>query len=172
MCVWTYRVLHLRGRSLTRIGSKLNWLGLPIGLEVRSPPERLYNEGWGSVRVNLIHPLETSRRASLALAKPPSWNLAVLYVVLPPCTCGYLVGATFEALGWNMRGREGHWRLHGTARRVRLRRDSFHCLARLVVISWPIITLDVDFMGSKILFCASVASLYSYSGIRVIVFKY
>jgi hypothetical protein len=57
-----------------------------------------------------------------------------------------------------MRGREGRRRLHNTARRVRLHRDVFRCPARLVVIPWSITAIVPGFMGSKVLFCASVVS--------------
>jgi hypothetical protein len=52
MCTRTYRVTHLRGRNPNsdRIRIRLG-LGLVMGLGVRSPPERLYNEGWGTVRL-------------------------------------------------------------------------------------------------------------------------
>jgi hypothetical protein len=47
-------------------------------------------------------------------------NLAVRYVTLPPCTCGYLGGATSGALGRTARGLEGRRQLHENARRARL----------------------------------------------------
>ena len=61
-------------------------------------------------------------------------NLVVRYVVSPPCTIGYLGGATSRALGQTARGCEGHRRLHDTARHIRLHRDCFCCPMRLVVI--------------------------------------
>jgi hypothetical protein len=43
-----------------------------MGLGVRSPLERLYNEGWVRLGISLIHDQQTSSRAPLALAKPKS----------------------------------------------------------------------------------------------------
>jgi hypothetical protein len=41
---------------------------------------------------------------------------------------------------------------------ISLHRDVFHCLACLWITQWPLTTRVLGFMGSKTLFCASVAS--------------
>jgi hypothetical protein len=76
--------------------------------------------------------------------------------MLPPCTCGYLGGAAFGALGWAAReGHEGRDVRNCTAcypRRVRLYRDGFSAIAHLVVITWSLTTSVSGLSGWKFCF--------------------
>jgi hypothetical protein len=131
---------------------------LLIGLGVKNPPEHQYNEGWGALRVNPNSRPTNQQPHPSGPRQTIVANLAVRYVALLPCTCRYLGGAASRALGRTARGHEGRRRLHDTTRRVCLHQDDFCCRAHLVVISMTYNSSSSWFMGSKILFCASVAS--------------